>query len=136
MLVSGRPRERGRREASLDSREGSSDTGFVKMLVWRFFTALLKKLGWGMGQRWAWSANGSSPAYRSLPSQLQSLSHDSFQAGCSFRRRRCRCRTVSLLYLPVPLPVLISPTGNRTSLLLEKNACGPSHKTLLVFCHI
>lgn len=58
--------ERGRREASLDSKEGSSDTGFVKMLVWRFFAALLQKLGWGMGQRWAGSASGSYPASRSL----------------------------------------------------------------------
>lgn len=62
MLLSGRPRERGRRETSLDSKEGSSDTGFVKMLVWRFFTALLQKLGWGMGQIWAGSASGSYPA--------------------------------------------------------------------------
>lgn len=36
------------------------------MLVWIFFTALLQKLGWGMGQRWAGSASGSYPVSKAL----------------------------------------------------------------------
>lgn len=89
MLVGGKPRERGRRETSL---EGSRDTGFVRMLVWRFFTALLQNLGWGMGKRGLGLPVGATQ-HPGASSQLV-LSHDSFQAGCSFRRKRCRYRTV------------------------------------------
>lgn len=107
------------REAERDIAGGFQGYRVCQDASLEIFHSLTAESRLGDGKERAGSASGSYPASRSLLSAL-SLSHDSFQAGCSFRRKGCRCRTVSLTYSPVPLPVLISLTGNITSLLLKR----------------